>query len=106
MEARYKRMVSGMQRKTAKGKAYGGGKPYTLYIIECSDGTFYTGVTNDIERRLGEHNAGKASKYTRTRRPVELRYTEDCADRAAALARECQVKKLSRKGKERLVSGK
>ena len=106
MEARYKRMVSGMQRKSVQGATYGGGRPYLLYIIECNDGSFYTGVTNDIERRLGEHNAGKASKYTRTRLPVKLRYTENCADRAAALARECQVKKLSRKKKERMVSGR
>jgi len=105
VEARYKRMVSGMRRKSEEGATYGGGRSYVLYIIECSDGSFYTGVTNDIERRLGEHNAGKASKYTRTRLPVELRYTENCADRAAALARECQVKRLSRKEKERLISG-
>ena len=104
MRQRYKRMVSGMQRMSKRGATYGGGKPYVLYIIECNDGSFYTGVTNDLERRLAEHNAGKASRYTRTRLPVKLLYTESCADRAAALVRECEVKRLSRKAKERLIA--
>ena len=61
------------------------GEPWFLYIIECSDGSFYTGITKDVDRRLQEHNAGKASKYTRRRLPVRLRYTEECADRTEAL---------------------
>jgi putative endonuclease len=103
MKPKYKRMLDGMQRLAEQGVAYGGGDPWFLYILECSDGSFYTGVTKDIERRLGEHNQGKASRYTRTRRPVKLLYFEPCSDRAAALVRECAVKALSRKQKERLV---
>jgi putative endonuclease len=95
----YKRMLKGMQKKRRRKK----GEPWFLYIIECSDGSFYTGVTKNIGRRLQEHNAGKASKYTRLRLPVRLRYTEECAGRAEALVRECEVKALSRAKKEELV---
>ena len=76
-----------------------------LYILRCETNTFYTGVTKDLERRLKMHNAGKASKYTRVRRPVELIYHENCASHAEALVRECKVKALSRKEKEELVFG-
>lgn len=76
---------------------------WVLYILRCSGNTFYTGVTKDLERRLKMHNNGKASRYTRVRRPVELIYKEDCGSRARALTREYQVKALSRKEKEDLV---
>lgn len=99
MKPVYKRMLEGMQKKRRKK-----GEPWFLYILECSDGSFYTGVTKDVERRLSEHNAGKASKYTRLRLPVRLRYTEKCAGRTEALVRECQVKALPRKKKEELVT--
>ena len=79
-------------------------KPWMLYMIECADGSFYTGVTNDIERRLAEHNEGLASRYTRSRRPVKLRYHEICRDRNHALVRECAVKLLSRREKEALLA--
>ena len=79
MKPKYKRMLEGMQKKRRRKK----GEPWFLYIIECSDGSFYTGVTKDIDRRLEEHNAGKASKYTRLRLPVRLRYSEECAGRTA-----------------------
>jgi putative endonuclease len=100
VKPKYKRMLAGMQKKRRKK-----GEPWFLYILECSDGSFYTGVTKDIDRRLSEHNKGTASKYTRLRLPVELRYTEECAGRAEALVRECQVKALPRKKKEELVRG-
>ena len=106
MRRKYKRMLDGMQQMSEAGKQYGGGDPWFLYVLECSDGSFYTGVTKDIERRLAEHNDGKASKYTRTRRPVRLLYFENCAGRAEALSREYQVKRLSRKAKEKLVGTK
>jgi predicted GIY-YIG superfamily endonuclease len=77
---------------------------WSLYILECSDGSFYTGVTTDIDRRLREHQAGTASRYTRTRRPVALVYREDCGTRSRALEREYAVKSLSRRGKEELVA--
>jgi len=77
--------------------------PWFLYILRCQNNTFYTGVTKDLERRLKMHNNGQASRYTRARRPVTLVYHEDCAGRAEALIRECAVKALSRKEKEKLI---
>ena len=74
-----------------------------LYILECNDGSFYTGITNDMDRRFKMHNDGKASKYTRTRRPVKLLYQESCKGRTNALVRECAVKELPRKKKEELI---
>jgi putative endonuclease len=78
---------------------------WSLYILRCRDGSFYTGVTNDIERRFREHEVGRASRFTRTRRPVVLVYQEKCGSRSQALLRECAVKSLGRQGKEDLVSG-
>ena len=100
MKPKYKRMLKGMQKKRRRK-----GEPWFLYILECADGSFYTGVTKDIDRRLAEHNKGKASKYTRLGLPVRLRYSERCDGRAEALVRECQVKALPRKKKEDLVRG-
>jgi putative endonuclease len=82
-----------------------GGDSWLLYIVECRDGSLYTGITNDLDRRLKQHNDGEAARYTRGRRPVALRYREPCADRAAALAREMAVKLLSRREKEALIAG-
>jgi len=73
-----------------------------VYVVECADGTFYTGYTTDPERRVAEHNAGEGAKYTRGRRPVELVYTEECASRSAALSREYEVKQLSHEEKAAL----
>jgi len=81
------------------------GAVWSLYVLECGDGSFYTGVTTDIDRRLREHQEGKASRYTRTRRPVVLAYREECGSRSLALARECAVKSLSRQRKEELIVG-
>jgi putative endonuclease len=63
-----------------------------VYILECSDGSYYTGITNNLETRLRQHNEGDASRYTRSRRPVELRYHEPHASRSSALIRECAMK--------------
>ncbi|HYA39603.1 MAG TPA: GIY-YIG nuclease family protein [Candidatus Methylomirabilis sp.] len=82
----------------------GAEKPWYVYIMECSDGSLYTGVTNDIERRHQQHNDGSASRYTRSRRPVVLRYQEVCGSRSEALIRECAVRLLSRKEKETLIN--
>ncbi len=76
---------------------------WLLYIVECRDGSLYTGITNDIDRRLKEHNDGSASRYTRSRRPVTLRYQEPCADRSQALIRELSVKLLNRREKQALI---
>ncbi len=79
-------------------------KPWILYIVECSDGSLYTGVTNDLERRIQQHNEGVASRYTRSRRPVHLRYHEVCQSRQHALIRECAVKLMSRAEKRALIA--
>lgn len=77
-----------------------------VYIVECADGTLYTGWTTDVEKRLQTHNAGEGAKYTRSRRPVRLLYSETCADKSAALKREAEIKRLSRADKLALIAGK
>ena len=77
---------------------------WKLYILRCGDGTLYTGITTDVEKRLEAHRTGKGAKYTRGRSPLELVYREDCGDHSAALRREIEIKKLSREEKERLIS--
>ncbi len=67
---------------------------WVLYIVECCDGSLYTGITTELKRRLAMHNAGSASRYTRSRRPVRVRYTETCASHSAALKRELVIKKM------------
>ena len=76
------------------------------YIVECADGTLYTGWTNDLEKRVAAHNAGKGTKYTRSRGPVELRYFETFSDKIAAQSREWQIKHLTRAEKLALLAGK
>lgn len=78
---------------------------YWVYILRCADGTLYTGITDDIERRLAAHNSGKGAKYTRGRGPVELVYREEAADKSAALRRELAIKRLSRAEKLALIAG-
>lgn len=73
------------------------------YILRCSDGTFYTGWTNDLEKRIASHNDGSGGKYTRTRRPVELVYHEAFETKQEAMSREWQIKHMSRKDKEKLI---
>lgn len=75
-----------------------------VYILRCGDGTLYTGSTDDVERRLEAHRAGKGAKYTRGRGPLELVYSEGCPDRSAALRRECAVKRLTRQEKLRMIA--
>ena len=81
-------------------------KPWCVYVLECSDGTYYTGITNDLERRLYHHSIGSGAKYTRSRLPVVPRMVEAHEDRSAALRREAQIKKLTRREKELLVESK
>jgi len=76
---------------------------WQLYILRCGDGTLYTGITDDLPRRLKAHRSGKGAKYTRGRGPLELVYREDCPDKSAALRREIAVKKLSRQEKLALI---
>lgn len=100
MKPHYKRMLKGMQEKENPLDVT---DPWYLYILECIDGTFYTGVTKDLSRRLEEHNSGKGARYTRARVPVRMVYQETCSSRSAALIRECAVKALPRKQKKLLV---
>jgi putative endonuclease len=74
-----------------------------VYVLECDDGSLYTGYTTDVERRVAEHDAGDGAKYTSGRTPVELVHTEAFDSRAVAMRREHEVKQLSRAAKDRLV---
>ena len=78
-------------------------KKACVYILKCRDGSYYTGWTNDIEKRLAAHNSGTGAKYTKSRRPVALVYLEYLPDRSAALRREAAIKRLSRAGKQSLI---
>jgi putative endonuclease len=73
------------------------------YILRCADGSLYTGWTNDLDRRLKAHSAGKGGKYTRSRLPVALVYAERCETRREAMSREWHIKRLSRAEKLRLI---
>ncbi len=77
--------------------------PFFCYMVECADGTFYTGWSINPEAREKMHNAGRGAKYTRTRRPVKLIYIEELPDKSSALKRERAIKKFSRKKKEKLA---
>ena len=74
-------------------------RKWYVYILQCADGTLYTGITNDLDRRLKAHNAGTASKYTRVRRPVAMVYQEEADAKGNALRRELQIKSMSRQQK-------
>lgn len=79
---------------------------YFVYILHCSDDTFYTGITTNLEKRLYEHNhLSTGAKYTRSRRPVQIVYSESCQDRSNALKREIEIKKFSRAEKYALIAG-
>ncbi len=80
------------------------GTNYT-YILECADGTYYCGWTNDIDKRLRTHNAGKGGKYTRVRLPVRLVHLETFPTKEEAMAREWQIKQLRREQKEEIIRG-
>ena len=74
-----------------------------VYVVECADGTLYTGYTTDVERRVAEHDAGEGARYTRGRTPVELVHVEGYGSRSAAMSREYEIKQFSRRRKERLI---
>jgi predicted GIY-YIG superfamily endonuclease len=79
---------------------------WMLYILKCRDGTLYTGITNDLLRRITQHNNGTASHYTRSRLPVKLVHQERCRGRSSALKKEYAMKQLSRKEKVKYIKGK
>lgn len=74
-----------------------------LYILRCGDGTFYTGITTDVDKRLEAHRSGRGAKYTRGRAPLEVIYRECCGTHSDALKREMEVKRLSREEKQALI---
>jgi putative endonuclease len=74
-----------------------------VYVLRCADGTLYTGWTNDLERRLARHQAGSASRYTASRRPVALAWSRELDDRSAAMREEARIKRLSRAEKLDLI---
>lgn len=81
-------------------------KQWCVYILKCGDGTLYTGMTDDFEKRLAAHRAGKGAKYTRGRAPLEPVYVEPCEDMSGALKREYAIKQLTRAQKLELISHK
>lgn len=74
-------------------------KQWVLYMLQCGDGTLYTGITDNLQRRLAAHRAGKGAKYTKGRGPLVLRYLEHCEDHSHALRRELAIKSLPREQK-------
>ena len=80
-------------------------KTYT-YILRCADGTLYCGWTNDLEKRIKDHNAGKGAKYTKTRLPVKLVYFEEFDTKEEAMSREWHIKQLRREEKLKMIEGK
>lgn len=78
-------------------------KKHYTYIVECADGTYYTGYTTDIGRRVKEHNQGIGAKYTRGRRPVTLLYYEEYSSKSKAMKREYEIKELKKSEKEKLI---
>ena len=79
-------------------------KSWFVYIVRCSDSSLYTGIAIDVEARITQHNKGKGAKYTRSRCPVELVYTERLSEKGDALRREIQIKKMSPQQKRKLVT--
>lgn len=77
---------------------------WLVYILECTDGSLYTGITNDLERRMKAHATGKGAKYTKRRGPFAVRYTESLDSKGAALQREAEIKSLNRAAKVALIA--
>jgi predicted GIY-YIG superfamily endonuclease len=92
-----------MRRQPKKAKKKLAGDPWFVYLLRCADGSLYTGITNDLDRRCRQHNAGTASRYTRSRRPTRLVYQEAQPSRSAALKREAAIKALSRRDKMAMI---
>jgi putative endonuclease len=80
-------------------------KTWSVYILRCNDNTLYTGITNDLEKRIESHSNGQASKYTRSRLPVEIVYLEQVKNRGEATKRELEIKALPRKEKIKIIKG-
>ena len=82
----------------------GSEKQFYVYIVECADGTLYTGWTNDVEKRINEHNGGRSgAKYTRSRRPVRLLFVKECLSLSDALKEEARIKRMSKAQKIQMI---
>jgi UV DNA damage endonuclease len=102
VEAKAKELAVGKLLADLK-KAAKADTPWFVYLLRCADGSLYTGVSNDVGRRIEKHNAGTGARYTRSRLPVELVYQEEQPGRSQALKRELAIKALSRQEKEKLI---
>jgi predicted GIY-YIG superfamily endonuclease len=92
-----------MRKKNRRPRAKPAANKWFVYVLRCADGSLYTGIAKDVNRRCEQHNAGTASRYTRSRLPVELVYQEAHASRGSALRREAAIKALSRRQKESII---
>ena len=92
-----------MPKKGRKPRLNPSGNRWFVYLLRCADGSLYTGIAKDVDRRCQQHNAGTASRYTRSRLPVVVVYQEAHASRSLALRREAAIKSLSRRQKEALI---
>ena len=81
-------------------------KRYYVYLLRCADDTLYCGYTDDVQKRVKAHNDGKGAKYIKSRRPVELVYTEECSSKSDALKRECAIKRMPRVQKLAMIQEK
>src|SRR5437660_4934850 len=97
------RYFSWMAKKDRKPKARSSGGKWFVYIVRCADGSLYTGITRDVKRRCQQHNARTASRYTRSRLPVEMVYQEAHPSQSSALKREAAIKAMDRRGKLTMV---
>ncbi|MFA6315851.1 MAG: GIY-YIG nuclease family protein [Elusimicrobiota bacterium] len=93
---KYRRMLEGLVMDK-------GPREWSVYILRCGDGSFYTGIAKDVDARLSQHRSGRGAAYTKTHLPVELAYREDRYTRSGALVREAAIKSLPRPAKEKLV---
>ena len=92
-----------MAKKGRKPRSKPLGETWFVYMVRCSDGTLYTGITKDVSRRCQQHNAGTASRYTRSRRPVRLVYQEHRPSQSSALKREAAIKAMTRREKLAMI---
>ncbi len=76
---------------------------YVVYLLECEDGSIYTGIAKDVAKRFEEHKAGRGAKYTRAKKPIGIVYQEECATRSEALIREAEIKRMKREDKLLLI---
>ena len=92
-----------MPTKDRKPKAKRSGEKWFVYMVRCADGSLYTGITKDVVRRCQQHNAGTASRYTRSHRPVKKIFQEAHPDQSSALKREAAIKAMNRRGKLTMI---